>query len=74
MYVALSEYILYIPCTAPSTLSCVHYCCHVLPPPIHSLCSVYIAQFEEYTRPMITHLLLHKVNHWDRCAGHMTIT
>ena len=44
------------------------------PPPVHSLCSVYIAQFEEYTRPMITHLLLHKVNHWDRCAGHMTIT
>ncbi|XP_018565799.1 tubulin-specific chaperone D [Anoplophora glabripennis] len=27
--------------------------------------SVYIAQFEEYTLPLIDHLLLRKVDHWD---------
>ncbi|XP_067133607.1 tubulin-specific chaperone D [Centruroides vittatus] len=28
--------------------------------------SVYIAQFEEYAQPLIDHLLMHKVNHWDQ--------
>ncbi|XP_072531302.1 tubulin-specific chaperone D [Salminus brasiliensis] len=27
--------------------------------------SVYIAGFEEYTRPMIDHLVTRKINHWD---------
>lgn len=28
--------------------------------------SVYITQFEEYTHPLIEHLLMHKINHWDQ--------
>ncbi|XP_062871978.1 tubulin-specific chaperone D [Trichomycterus rosablanca] len=28
--------------------------------------SVYIAGFEEYTKPMIDHLVTRKINHWDR--------
>ncbi|XP_070581206.1 tubulin-specific chaperone D-like [Ptychodera flava] len=27
--------------------------------------SLYIAQFEEYTKPLINHLIQYKVNHWD---------
>ena len=34
-------------------------CVHV------QLCSVYIAQYEEYTRPLIDHLVEEKLKHWD---------
>ncbi len=27
--------------------------------------SVYVAGFEEYTKPLIDHLVAMKVNHWD---------
>ena len=27
--------------------------------------SVFVAQFPEYTRPLIDHLVQHKINHWD---------
>lgn len=38
------------------------------PPPAYSsiVYSVYVAQYEEYTRPLIDHLVHYKLNHWDR--------
>ncbi|GBM64386.1 Tubulin-specific chaperone D [Araneus ventricosus] len=34
--------------------------------------SVHIAQFSEYTLPLINHLLEHKVNHWDSAVRELT--
>jgi len=34
--------------------------------------SVYIAQFEEYTMPLINHLVERKVGHWDTVIRELT--
>jgi hypothetical protein len=34
--------------------------------------SVYIAQFEEYTLPLINHLIERKVGHWDTVIRELT--
>ncbi|KAM9783426.1 tubulin-specific chaperone D isoform 1-T8 [Syngnathus typhle] len=36
------------------------------------LCSVYIASFPEYTKAMIDHLVVKKVNHWDGAIRELT--
>jgi len=35
-------------------------------------CSVYVAQFPEYTVPLIDHLLEFKIGHWDMCVQYFT--
>lgn len=34
--------------------------------------SVFVAQFSEYTQPLITHLLEYKFNHWDQEVRELT--
>lgn len=34
--------------------------------------SVYVAQFGEYTVPLIDHLLELKIGHWDMCVYYFT--
>lgn len=34
--------------------------------------SVYVAQFDEYTLPLIDHLLVRKVDHWDSGIRELT--
>ena len=39
---------------------------------MNSLYSVHIAQYEEYTKPLIDHLISQKVNHWDTAIRELT--